>query len=348
MPNGMLSWKNRRASLVLLVLFAATAQAGEDSSRDWITRMNKALTTRNYQGVLVHQTGPHREVLRIVHRVQDGRVNERTTVVSPLGPGAAEFVRNGTEWMAYYPEQRFVLVQTRNRSYGFLTTLNGFSSETRRYYDVSDGGSVPLEGWVARRISLEPRDALRYGYRFWLDEKTALPLKTQLVASSGEVIEEISFISLTLPQTISDEQLKPKFDASGFRWMKRKEPLYTPGLTTVFKPRNELLPAGFRVWLFTSPEEEAKAPGPRTRFIVSDGIGWVSVVVEQTGRNPNLNDVMGPRDKARVARNARPDGVVVMGSSAAYVAKVDDFNITVVGEVPPATVKAIAEAVLPE
>jgi sigma-E factor negative regulatory protein RseB len=308
--------------------------------------MNKALATRNYQGVLVHQSGPYREVLRIVHRVQDGQMKERVTAVSPI-PGR-EFVRDGSEWAAYYPEQRLVLVQTRNRSYGFLTALNGFSSETRRHYAVSDAGSVPLDGWVARRISLEPLDALRYGYRFWLDEQTALPLKTQLVTSSGEVIEEVSFLSLTLPPTISDEQLKPKVDASAFRWMKRKELVYTPGLKTVFRPRNELMPAGFRVRLFTNPEEEARAPGPRTRFIVSDGIAWVSVVVEQAGRNPNLNDVMGPKDKMRAARNARPDGVAVMGSSSAYVAKVKDFNITVVGEVPPATVKAIAEAVLPE
>jgi sigma-E factor negative regulatory protein RseB len=334
--------------VALLVFFAAAANAaGEDSPRDWIMRMNKALATSNYQGVLVHQTGPHREVLRIVHRVQAGRMNELVSVVSPMSP-AREFVRDGNEWMAFYPEQHLVLVQTRNRSYGFLTALNGFGVDTVRHYAVSDGGSAPLDGWIARSISLEPRDALRYGYRFWLDEKTALPLKTQLVTSEGEVVEEISFLSLTLPDTISDEQLKPKVDASAFRWMKRKELLYTPGLKTVFKPRNDLLPAGFRVRLFTSPAEEAKAPGPRTRFIVSDGIAWVSVVVEQAGRNPNLNDVMGPKDKQRAARNARPDGVAVMGSSSAYVAKVDDFTITVVGEVPPATVKAIAEAVKPE
>ena len=344
---GSLLFRSARAALVLLVLVGAGAHAGEDSPRDWIVRMNRALATRNYQGVLVQQTGPHREVLRIVHRVQGGRMQELVTMISPMGP-PREFVRDGSDWMAYYPEQRLVLVQTRNRSYGFLTALRGFGNDSRRYYAVSDGGSEPLDGWVARRISLEPRDALRYGYRFWLDEKTALPLKTQMVTSSGDVIEEISFLSLTFPDTISDEQLKPKVDASQFRWMKRKEDMYTVGLKTVFKPRPELLPAGFRVMLFTSPEEEAKAPGPRTRFIVSDGIDWVSVVVEQAGRNPNLNDVMGPKDKARMARNARPDGVAVMGSTSAYVARVNDFNVTVVGEVPPATVKAIAEAVQPE
>lgn len=338
--------------VALLVLFSVGAQAGEGAARDWIVRMNRALTTLNYEGVLIHKTvhpvGPRREVLRILHRVQAGRMNERIVVELPMAPGAAEFVRNGNEWMAFYPEQHFVLVQTRNRSSGFLTALNGFSSNTSRYYEVADGGSAPLDGWVARSISLQPRDALRYGYRLWLDEKTALPLKTQMVTNAGEVIDEISFLSLALPDSISDEQLKPEFDASGFNWMKRDDSLYTPGLKTVFKPRQELLPPGFRVVLFTSPAEEARAPGPRTRFIVSDGIAWVSVVVEQDGRNPKLNGVMGPKDTARMARSARPDGVWVMGSTSTYAAKVDGFTITVVGEVPPATVKAIAEAVKPE
>lgn len=332
----------------LLVLLAATAQAADDPARDWISRMNKALETRNYQGVLVHQIGPHREVLGIVHSVQDGQVRERTTVLSQTGPGPAEFVRNGTEWMAFYPEQKMVLVQTRNRSSGFLTILNGFGSETRRHYDLTDSGSAPLEGWVARHITLEPRDGFRYGYRFWIDEKSALPLKTQMVTNSGDVIEETSFISLVLPESIPEARLKQKTDASAFRWMRLSQPLFTPGMTRTFKPRAQLLPAGFRVWLFSKPEDEAKAPGPRTRFIVSDGIAWVTVVVEQEGRNPRLNSVMGPKDKMRQASGARPDGVEMMGSSAIYVAKVDDFRITVVGEVPPATVKAIAEAVRPD
>ncbi len=338
--------RSLRAAAALLLLFSAAAQAGEDASRGWITRMNIALKSRNYQGVLVHQSGPNREVLRIIHRSQPGPMRERVVTVSPI-PGR-EFVRDGSEWMAYYPGQRTVLVQTRNRSYGFLTALNGFSVLTQRYYDVSDGGSVPLDGWMARRISVEPKDALRYGYRFWLDENTALPLKTQLVANSGEVIDETYFITLTLSDVISDQQLKPEVDATNFRWLKPREPMELAGLQTVIKPRRDLMPAGFAVVTFPGMDRNAAASGPGSRFIVSDSIAWVSVVIEQVGRNPSLNGVMGPKDKMRAERNARPDGVSVMGSSAAYEARAGDFKITVVGEVPPATVKAIAEAIRPE
>jgi sigma-E factor negative regulatory protein RseB len=349
MGQGMTSVRGRPFVWAIAALLAASiAHAGDDAASEWVMRMNRALATRNYMGVLIHKTGPQREVLRIVHRTLDGRMNERVSVVSPVGQGR-EFVRNGSEWIAYYPEPRVALVQTRNRSYGFLTALNGFNDDTRRFYNVTDGGSVALDAWAAHRIVLEPRDDQRYGYRFWLDEKTGLPLKTQIVTRAGEVIDEVAFLNLALPERINDDELKPEADTAGYHWMRRDQPMYTPGLKKAYAPRADLLPAGFRVRIFTSAAEEARAVGPRTRFIVSDGIAWVSVWIEKAEQNPGLGDVMGPKDKARAMHGMRPDGVVVMGASATYMAKLEDgLKVTVVGEVPPATVKAIAEAVRSE
>ncbi len=356
MRDGVNYLQLKRAGVVALAMVLATVAQATDSARDWITRMNRALLTRNYEGVLIHQTGAMREVKRIIHRVQDGRMSERLSVVSSDGPGL-EFIRNGPEWTAYYPEQHMALVQTRNRSYGFLAALNGLNDKSANYYTITDGGVVMLDGRAAERISLEPRDTLRYGYRFWLDAKTALPLKTQLVTSMGEVLEDISFISISFPEKIADERFKPEMNTAGFRWKRVDIPMYTPGLQKVFTPRADLLPAGFRTRIFTSPDEEAKAVGPRTRFIVSDGVAWVSLWVEKPAQGsapPPAKNTQGSGAKDKPATSpsggpgARADGVVVMGSTAGYVVNVDGFKITAVGEVPPSTVKAIAEAVRPE
>ncbi len=352
MRDGWFSLRvGRLIAPLAAMLLAGIAYAGTpvDPATGWILRMNRALATSNYEGVLVQQIGQHREVFRIVHRVQDKHMNERVAVVSPGGEGR-EFVRNGSEWIAYYPGHRVALVETRNRSYGFLIALNGINAQSRRHYTISDGGEAPLDGWTARQISIEPRDDLRYGYRFWLDTKTALPLKTQLVARSGEVIEEISFLTLTLPDSIADSHLKPEFDATHFHWMRRDTPMYTPGLKSAPQPNGALMPAGFRVRIFNSPEEEANAPGPRTRFIVSDGISWVSVFVETDDDKPASAGAAGKGAGAgqKQIPGARPDGVVVMGSLATYVARPDGFKVTVVGEVPPPTARLIAEAFQPE
>jgi hypothetical protein len=114
--------------------------------------------------------------------------------------------------------------------------------------------------------------------------------------------------------------------------------MFTPGLGKVFVPRQELLPAGFYVLLIGSPADEAKAPGPRTRFFVTDDIGWVSVFVEVDKRGADAKD----------PRSTQADEPVMMGASAIYTARVDGFKITAVGEVPPATVKAIARALRSE
>jgi len=42
-------------------------------------------------------------------------------------------------------------------------------------------------------ITVLPKDEFRYGYRLWIDETTAMPLKTQLCDGHGRVIEQIVF-----------------------------------------------------------------------------------------------------------------------------------------------------------
>ncbi|HXC59090.1 MAG TPA: MucB/RseB C-terminal domain-containing protein, partial [Steroidobacteraceae bacterium] len=96
-------------------------------------------------------------------------------------------------------------------------------------------------------------------------------------------------------------------------------------------PRENLMPPGFRVKTFGTP-----APaGPRSRFIVSDGVAWVSVFIEKIGA-----------DQPGVT--SRSEGLVQMGTTAAFTASAAGHRITVVGDVPATTVKAIAAAVQPE
>src|ERR1044072_8521181 len=74
-------------SLMLTVGVAIGAEPGE-----WLERMNRALTTRNYIGVFTHNHGGRVETLRIIHRVRGGDVSER--LLSLDGPGR-EFIREG-------------------------------------------------------------------------------------------------------------------------------------------------------------------------------------------------------------------------------------------------------------
>ena len=315
---------------------ALPAVAGSNDPRAWVARMNEALASRNYDGVFVHQLGKRRETLRIIHRVKDGQMAER--LVSTDGSGR-EFVRKGSEWVAYFPDRRMVVVERRGPG-GFISGLHGLGPTTEDYYEIRDVERVRMQGRQARVITVTPKDSLRYGYKLWVDEKTALPVRTQLSTATGEIIEEITFVSLTMPAQIEDELLKPDVDATDFRWLRRDSQDQARVPRVQFAPRSELLPPGFRLgnWQGPTPPPQQQHK-PRSRFIVTDGLAWVSVFIEPADLPTQLSRDGTPR---------RADGPAQLGASAAFTAQIEGHRVTAVGEVPPATVKAIAESVRPE
>jgi sigma-E factor negative regulatory protein RseB len=320
-----------RLAAACLLAMAQPVLAGSSDARAYISHMNEALAKRNYDGVFVQQIGAKRETWRIIHRMRDGRMTER--LISTDGSGR-EFIRNGSEAVWYWPDRKMVLVEERGRSSGYITALYGVSAETEKFYQLrSSDRPVRVRGFTARLITVEPRDALRYGYRYWIDEKTSMPVRTQMVAASGQVIAEMSFVTMTLPDAVDDELLKTDVDTTGFRWMRRDTPAPPNTVRTSFVAREDMLPPGFRVKVFANmPPDSA----PRTRFIISDGIAWVSVFIEEAGAV----------DRPGTMRRA--EGLVQMGTTSAYTQSTAGHRITVVGDVPADTVRAIAGAMQPE
>jgi sigma-E factor negative regulatory protein RseB len=324
----------RLATLLLAGLVPAIACAGApaDEPAVWVGRMNQVLADRNYDGVFVHQLGERRETLRIIHRVQDGHLTER--LVSTDGSGR-EFLRDGNEVVAYFPDRRIVVVEKRPRSLGFIGGLPGFDPGAQANYDVRDVERSRVQGRATRVITVTPRDSYRYGYKLWIDEKSGMPVRTQLVAASGEVIEQITFASLTMPARIEDELLKPEVQTEGFRWLRRDVPHFKPGELVAWSA--ESLPPGFRrgaggVSGMPGP------PRPSAHMVYTDGLASVSVFIESatTPTVPSRNGT--PRSQ---------QGPAQLGAAAAFTSVTDGYRVTAVGEVPPATVKAIAESLRP-
>jgi len=189
---------------VALLALLATAQAGQDETRAWIQRMNHAVVNRNYDGAFTQLFGSQTQVFRIVHRMQDGVMVER--VISTDGSGY-EQKRQGSRWAEFRPKNKLVVVAERNRSFGHFPALNGIDRQTSNHYDIRSVGNARLLGRDVQVLQIDPKDNLRYGYRFWLDRESALPLKFQRTTLDGKVLKEIAFISPpSLPDRISDEQ----------------------------------------------------------------------------------------------------------------------------------------------
>ncbi len=102
-----------RAAAARIAAFSLLLGAGVvlgAEPKEWLERMNQALTSRNYDGVFTHMHGDRVETLRIIHRVRGKDVSER--LLSLDGSGR-EFIREGNELTCYLPDKRTVLVERR-------------------------------------------------------------------------------------------------------------------------------------------------------------------------------------------------------------------------------------------
>src|ERR1700744_5854860 len=119
-------------SWLAFAMVVATAVAAEEPTQ-WLQRMNQALTSRNYDGTFSHWHGGRVEMLRIIHRVQDGAVAER--LVSLDGSGR-EFIRTGGDLTCYLPDKRTVLVERRPPEQSLLTGFPTITAQTAAFYDI--------------------------------------------------------------------------------------------------------------------------------------------------------------------------------------------------------------------
>jgi sigma-E factor negative regulatory protein RseB len=318
------------AALVVTALVGGLAgparAADDDDARAWLARMTEALATRNYDGLFTHSTPRQTETMRIVHRVDAEGSTER--LVSLDGNGR-EIIRTPREVHAYLPDRRVVLVEPRTDEGSLLKALPTPGEHLEAHYELKAGKGHRLLGRDVRVIDIRPLDQYRYGYRLWLDEKTAMPLRSEVSAVDGKPLEQMQFTQLEMYKSLEPGAVEPTVDASGFRWMRSNrrvaEVRAAPGGWRPLK-----VPPGFRL-VGTRQQNVPGVPMPVQHLVFSDGFASVSVFIEPGARNGSA-----PAEASRV------------GSASTFTTHVRGFVVTAVGEVPPTTVRDIATSLVPE
>jgi sigma-E factor negative regulatory protein RseB len=307
-----------------VALLAGTVSAvAEDDPRDLLKRTDQALATRNYEGVFVHEHAGETETLRVIHRVGADGVSERLQSMDGSG---REVIRKGNQLTCYLPDQRTALLEKTGGAGLLLGSLPRIDATSAGLYQITELHKARVSGRNARVIAVQPMDQMRYGYRVWIDEASAMPLKTQLRNSAGEVLEQIVFTDLRLPTRIPDNELEPAVDARDYRWVEHlADSADVRGLSISWEA--SVLPPGFRM---TVSARQVLRSGPVEHLVFSDGLASVSVFVE-IGREPRTE--------------AGSDDAATIGSSSAYSTVVQGYRVTAVGEVPPDTVRAIAQSI---
>ena len=313
-------------SVIVLGASPAILRAEGSDAREWLVRMEQAVESLSYEGTFVHMVGNSIETMHVIHRAVDGDVAER--LFSRDQPGR-EILRHNDKVTCIFADQRTVLVDRRKdrRTTPLLGAVPQDADETQLWYQFIDVGEGHKLGRAVRVIEIRPQDSYRYGHRLWLDQLTAMPLKIQLLAPEGVVLEQIQFVSMVVPAEISDARLQADVEVEGFSWYEQDQNSALPPPDrqgagwTVDEP-----PPGFML----TEARMSILPGaeyPVEHLVYSDGMASVSVFIEPAEAND--------QELAGLSR---------MGAAHAYTLMIGDRQITAVGEVPPVTVERLARS----
>jgi sigma-E factor negative regulatory protein RseB len=302
---------------------------GADDPREWLQKMNQALSTRNYDGTFFHLSEGRVETMRIVHRVRAGHVTER---LQSLDGSGREFVRNNGELTCYLPDQHTVLIEPRPDHGPFLGSLPRFGAGVDEFYRIEALAPARILGREAHVIAVNPRDKYRFGYRLWLDDKTAMPLKTQLCDSRGAVIEQIFFARLDMPESIPDSDLVPAVRTDGMRWV-RQGPSRDNASPALAAYRASQLPPGFHLTvagaqILGGASVPASHLGPTV---------WPRCRCSSKRSKSRCRERASPRRCTELASEPPMQGLARVGSGFASTV-VQGHQVTAVGEVPAETV----------
>lgn len=308
----------------LLATWALTLPLHAAETEALLARMQRAAQSLNYDGTFVYQHGDRVESFRIVHR-GTGADGMRERLVSLSGV-PREIIRNDREVRCYLPDEKMLLIEPRRPgAQNFPSLLPESFAALNAYYRFRSGREERVAGRPAQVIAIRPRDGYRFGYRLWTDTDTGLLLKAQLIDDEGKTIEQYLFTQIAIGKAIADADLRSQ-SPEGSTARQAPEASAAPGEARWTVAR---LPSGFALTARSVRRLSAQRE-PAEQLVYSDGLAVVSVFVEPAGPSGAPTALAGPTQ---------------MGAVHAFGKVTDGYQVTVVGEVPAATVNLISESV---
>ena len=306
------------ASVIALTTMSLVAARDNRSPDEWLQKMSLAIETLDYEGTVIRRQNGEVQPLKVVHKKINGVVNERIVVQEGNG---LEIIRVGDEVHCILPDKRTVLIEQWDNASTLFATLPSSKIEPGAQYDVLIvGRNERIAGRNAVKLAIKPNDSHRFEHHFWLDTQTGFPLRVDMLDLNGQVIDQLKFADISLDSNIAQQSLAPSMSLQNFTWYTNVAGKSHEEIESDWS--SEALPPGFRL-LSARSDVLSDTEIPVTHLVFGDGIASVSVFISEM------------RDK-ELKRSAQ------RGASSSFSTEKDGYQITAVGEVPPATVEAIA------
>ncbi|WP_245951518.1 MucB/RseB C-terminal domain-containing protein [Paracidovorax anthurii] len=309
----------------------ALRSAAPADIQQWMERIHRASREYSYSGSFVVWSSSGAMASSRIWHATDGKVQiER---IEALNGSPRTVFRRDDLVRTFLPQAQMVKEEQRDMPGLFPHLPQAEGAALASHYQARVVGSERVVGQEADIVLLQPKDALRFGYRIWTARTSGLVVKLQTLGPQGRVLEQAAFSQLDFdaPPTVS--QLAALMnDTRGFRvltiplakttakdagWQMRQPVAgFSPG--DCYKREASSMPMAMAL--------------PPLQCIFSDGLATVSLFFE-------------PYDAARHAREPRR---MDMGATQTLAMKVaGDTWLTAVGEVPQETLRLLAEQVEP-
>lgn len=314
------------AAAAAAVAAQPAAPAGPQPERgvnEWLMRMQQASRLRSYVGTfVVSSSAGSMSSARIWHAADALQQVERVEVLT--GTPRSTFRRNN-EVLTFLPEHRVVRAERRDSLGLFPNLLKSSDNSIADFYAAHRLGAERVAGFDADVVQLVPKDQLRFGYRVWSERRTGLVVKLQTLDGEGKVLEQAAFSELQLDSPVRPEKLAQMMQPPPGWRVERAQAVKTTPAAEGWGLRGEV--AGFQPLNCYKRPAGTSAQDGGIQWIFSDGLASVSLFVE-------------PYDGQR----HQQEGVFAAGATQTLTRRIDDWWLTVVGEVPAQTLRVFAQS----
>ncbi len=320
------------AGSVSTTLFAQNIEAQE--IQQMLRQAQIAAQKLHYSGTFIYQQANQIRTSRITHGTDSRGEVEKLEI---LDGKPREYLRRNNEVACYLPEIKTIQIEKNVTQEVFPALLTNNTQALAELYTIKKAELGRVAGNTCLILKLEPKDALRYGYRLCLDKTSGLLLRAQTMNARNEVIEQIAFTQIDIGE-FDKTRLKPSFQNTN-EWHVENLMVQAnaqSGWSVTF------LPAGFkktremkRLIPISLVASGATAQGlvqaqmkshPVIQMIFSDGLSTVSVFIEPVSGN-------------------RTEGSLQQGAITIMGRRQGDYWLTVVGEVPFAAIKQVMDSI---
>lgn len=310
-----------RILLTFFIITGATPTLASDKiaePRQVFVRMLQAIDALNYQGTVAILKNGKLDTMRYVHTVENGVSQERlSTLNSPL----SEIIRTSDKILYEFQKSNNVIITPPSVRRSFFMDLPDKVEDVDANYDFIFSGEESIALKPTQVLLIRPKDKLRYMRKIWIEKNHYLPLRFELLDSSGMALEQAVFINIEIKKTLPLVTISDT-DQVNIKHIHQLKEL--PFSETQFVIDN--LPSGFYQVFFTRRTMRSLDKLVE-HLLLNDGFSSVSVYFERGNKV-----ALAPR-------------LTQAGAINSYARQIGENRLTVLGEVPMKTVELIAKSI---